>query len=227
MSLTTISDIQLNQEKGIVTYQKSYSISPFLFPSYPSSKMRSCIAIISPPQYLQNSRLFEFIRNAFPNFETLKNCQNLRDALTQMSDPNKSAKILSKQLGIFDLTPDDKFKNIIPDIIPTSQDVSIKYLFSHEILRILVPNLVFGKFQPESDDRSYSHTIWIASKFSELPEIIRTNSHFIFITEPEDTKIYTQKYFGIEILISPDMIFSICSTLSQDPQLMNLPNDRL
>lgn len=225
--LSTISDIQLDQEKGTVTYRKSYSVSPFMFPLYPDSKMRFCITIISPPQYLQNSKLFEFVRNAFPNFETLKNCRNFREVLNQMSDPNKSAKILSKQLGIFDLTPDDKFKNIIPDIIPTSEDISLKHLFSHQILRILVPNLVFGKFQSDSNDRSYSHTIWIASKFSELPEIIRTNSHFIFITEQEETKLYTQKYFGTEIIMAPDTIFSVCSTLMQDPQLMHLPKDRL
>jgi hypothetical protein len=226
MSLTSISDIKLDQDKGTVTYHKSYTVFPFSFPVYPESKMRFCLTIISNSQYLQTSRLFEFIRNAFPNFITLKNCSNLGDALKQLSDPNKSSDILSKQLAIFDLSSGNQFGKMIPDIIPASDDVPLHPLISHQMLRILAPNITFGKFQPNDSDRSYSYTIWIASKFSELPEIIRTNSHFTFITEAEDVKLYAEKYFHMDPHIPTDSIFSVCSTLTQDPQIMIVPKER-
>lgn len=222
MSLTNISSINLNQEKGVITYHKSYSITPFAFPAYPKSKMRFCLVIISTFKYLQNSRFFEFIRNAFPNFQTIKNCHNLGDALEQISDPNKSSEILSKQLAIFDLSPDNQFGKIIPDIIPATNDSPFNNLFTHQLLHILVPNVIFGKSNPELDDKSYSYTIWIASKLSDLPEIIRTNSHLIFMTEIEDSKSYSKKYFGMEANIPPETIFSASSILTQDPQLMYL-----
>lgn len=224
---SSISSVQLNQEKGSVTYNKIYSIFPFSFPSYPASKMRFCITIISTPQYIQNSRLLEFICNAFPNFNIVKNCHKLGDALSQISDSTKPVEVLSKQLAIFDLSPDNQFGKIVPDIIPASDDTPFKNLITNQILRILVPNLTFGKEQPTSTDKSYSYTIWIASKLSELPEIIRTNSHVIFMTESEDVTLYTKKYFGMETALIPsEEIFTVCSTLTQDLRLMNLPKSR-
>jgi len=125
------------------------------------------------------------------------------------------------------LSPDKQFIQIVPDIVPAADDSPFTNLFTHQVLRILLPNLPFGKEQSELNDKSYSYTIWLASKLSELPEVIRTNSHMILITEAEDVKSYTKKYFGIEIAtIASDVIFTICSTLTQDLHLMNLSKDR-
>lgn len=227
MSTLSISDIQLNQEKGSVTYHKIYSVFPFAFPAYPRSKKHFCITIVSTPQYLQNSRLLEFVLNAFPTFETLKNCNNLGDALSEITDPNKPIETLSRQLAIFDLSSDNQFGKFVPGIIPASDNTPFKNLSTHQMLRILVPNIVFGKEQSELNDRSYSHTIWIVPKISELPEIIRTHSNLIFVTEEEEIKCYTKKYFGMETMTTPsDVIFTVSSTLTQDLRLMYLSKDR-
>lgn len=217
-------EITLDKSSGHVIYKRNYTIEPFRWAIYPNKKDRFCAIIIADPEYLKSSRLFEFVFNSFVNSQIIE-AENISQSLKLIIDRNDEQEKIQKQVAIFDLSIGGKFVEIRPEIIPVD---SSSWHIRHQILRSLFPNW-FLAHPNKNTNNNYSHTIWLASTFNEVPAVIWTHSNIAFITEPESITSYMINKLRSTnpSTVASDIIFAISNSLEQNAVLMSMPKKQL
>ena len=218
--------VSVDKASGTVVYQRSYSVTPFRWAVYPEQWDRFCVVIVASPSYLRSSRLLDFALNAFidPNFIS---ADSLGDAVRQVGDLTASPEQLRKRAAIFDLSDAGQFAGLHPSLIPAPVDEK-DWLGRHHVLRAVYPNWLLQ--WPDSDvwHKNYSHTLWLASDLKEVPRVLLTNAHMLFLAEPGAIGDYMRDRLGAaNASVSPDVILAVANILERDVQLMTLPRDHL
>lgn len=220
----SVEDVHIDNDKGIVSFKRNYFFSSFKWTVYPFQRDRFALVFITSSDFLKNTRLFQQIKHAFLDPPILS-ALNLHDASIKLCDFTTPLEQLKTQLAIFDLTPTAEFKSVCSDAIPApSVDSSLSWLRLLEIQRILIPNLMMKTDDPTSQ-MNYSHTIWLASKFDQVPTILRSSAHMMIATSPSEINSLLESKTGIkELVSSSDLSFIVTSTLFRDMELMTIPN---
>jgi hypothetical protein len=163
--------------------------------------------------------LFQFILNSHIN-ETFVKGTSLVDIKKDLLNRTQSNEVMKDKLAILDLSHDQQFKDLHPSIVPCPLPGTNAWTDNHTIKTILIPNVLSMYARKDEWAKNYSHTIWLASSIDEIPKVLLTNKHMLFITEPEAILEYSQKIYHIDLQIRD--IFVVTSILACNMQLMTL-----
>lgn len=228
MSTTVTVDNSTNQVK----YVREFHLSSFSLNVFPQDMDRFCIVIIGERSPLTKN-ILTFVLNTFmeekiisptPGEEPRKQAMKV---IGELSDLKKDPEELKKQLAIIDLTADNHFNGIHPSVIRFHDSASVKWQRNMMIKKILFPNSL-TKSADTHCDKNFSHTIWLAEKVDEVPQVLNTNSHLVFLTENKSISEFFLKKLGLEMkkVIEEDFMLILSSTLKPDFQIMSVPKQK-
>jgi len=228
MSTTITVDNSTNQVK----YVREFHLSPFSLNVFPQDMDRFCIVIIGEKSLL-TKKILTFVLNTFmdeklisptPGEEPLKQAMKV---IKELSDLKKDPEEMKKQLAIIDLTSDNHFNGIHPSVIRFHDSASLKWQRNMMIKKILFPNSL-TKSADNYCDKNFSHTIWLAEKVDEVPQVLSTNSHLVFLTVNNSISEFFMKKLGLEMkkVIEEESMLVLSSTLKPDLQIMSVSKQK-
>lgn len=216
----------IKKDDGSVVYiRPGFKLDPyFYFPVLPHEQDRFAMLIVTDHNDNELKNLLKLLINSHINPHIIT-ADSIYQAKKLFTDFNKSNDDLKAQLGIFDLTKDNKFSNVHPSIIPAYADNNADKLY---IKNILIPNVLLHDGS-DNWNKNYSHTIWITSSIEDIPRIIVTNSQYCFAIGAHNVnKLLKYKLKTAQDVNFPeDNILVICSSLVIDTKLMMLTRSRL
>lgn len=202
------------QEKIMV---KEYNLTPFLYNIFPFQKDRFCIIIISQHNNDLCKNLLQYILNSFLDEEIVENCNDLYQLKREFETGDKN------KMAIIDISPDNRFKSIHDHVIEFDKTLYTKWTKNFLILRAIFPNILRSKFV-QKNTTHFSHTIWLASSFDDVPECLYTNRNIVFIIDQNqinylfNVKLRVQRHVTVnnailcvDILAKKDIQFATMS----------------
>jgi len=213
----------LDKKSGKITYTRNYNITPFVFSKFPHELDKYCIIILGKASNVTKN-LLQYILNSYID-ENIIEAKSLYTAQKQVSDLSETHEQLKRKVAIFDISVDNSFTSLHSKIIAVNENRS--WLDIHILKNILMPNNLLNSGNNKEDaSKNYSHTIWLASDLDDIPKVLLTNFHLLFIMEKEQITDYFNRKLDVAYMASDDIIFVISSILKENTQLMTMKMDR-
>lgn len=200
---------------------REFSITPFYLQVFPSQLNRFCTVILSPPGNPLLSGTLQLILNSFSNPSIVK----ADSAYTASAQFTCRTGDLNSKVALVDLC--GAFTNIHPNIVQFDPTLS-SWIRNHYYRNLIIPNNLLQTGVPGDWDKNYSHTIFFAREYNDIPQVILTNTHLVFCISPDLIRSYLRRKIGIEISnIDLDVVIAVTSTLRSNTQIMSIPSKRL
>lgn len=204
-------------------YNTLIDIEPFILKKFPHERdIFSMIIVASGPDTITKN-LVQYLVNSHEDEISITSGEDLTSIHRKLINRHTAPEDLKRQLAIIDISPELKFKGMRTDISTLNPDVP-DWLRNDYIRNIINPNM---SIQPvEWWQHNYSHTIWLTDSVQNLPQVLTTNSHYLFLTENQHVNDFMKKRYANNFNHVPEEMLILGMNITQNMKIYTLPRNR-
>lgn len=214
-------------------YNTLVNIEPFIMHKFPQEEERFSIIVVSKHGDNVTRNLVQYLTNSFHNEIVISATDDLSNIEKKFSDKYTHGDELKRQFAIIDISGDGRFKNLQIETSSGSMTNIVSYinpdtpdwLKTQQIKNIINPNMIVQYV--EGCENNFSHTIWLTDSPQNLPEVLTTNSHYLFILDHDNVTDFMKKRYKNDFTPQDkDEIIVIGMTISKDMEIFTLDKSK-
>jgi len=201
-------------------YNTIVNIEPFIFKKFPYNEDRFSTIIVSSNPDAVTSNLVQYILNSMWDEIIIPATDDIASIEKKLRSKYISPDELRRHVAIIDISKESIFKNMRKDICTLLSDIP-DWLRDEHIRNIIMPNMDIQSI--DGWQNNFSHTIWLTDSIENLPKVLITNSHYLFLTDNiHISKFMKNKYSNDFKTETDDEILVIGMTIVKDMTINTL-----
>lgn len=205
-------------------YNTMVDIEPFIMNKFPLECDRFSMIIVSSKPDIVTRNLVQYLVNSFPDEIIIPATDDISYLERKFNDKQLTPDQLKRQLAIIDISPDSLFKNMRTDICTANKDIP-HWLKGEHIKNIINPNMILQYV--EGCENNFSHTIWLTDSVANLPQVLVTNSQYLFLIDNKHVNDFMKKRYSNDFSLKDENeIFVIGMTITKDMRVFVLKKDK-